>query len=132
MTGVMIAWSIGDLQSASIFFKVGTDLSLTDKFGRTALHFAWSEGTNPDLIEKLIKLGADVNAQSIGGETPLMKAICFDHVAIVKVLLDNEADPEIQNGMGRSAIDFVQASRSPPMLEIFGVEDTGDVHMSIV
>ena len=47
--------------------------------GRTALHYAASNGC-ADLIVALISAGADVNSVTIGGETPLMKAVFFTKV----------------------------------------------------
>ena len=60
-------------------------------------YFAASIGTNFDLIEALITQEADVNAQSIRKETPLMKAIAFDNADAAKLLLEKGADPEIEN-----------------------------------
>mgnify|MGYP001315057251 CR=1 FL=1 len=58
----------------------------TDRLGRTALHFAASIGSNLELIELLIEQGADVNARSIGKETPLHKAIAFDNADAAELL----------------------------------------------
>ena len=110
--------------------EAGADISKTDKLGRTALHFAASIGTNLDLIEKLIEMGAEVNAQSIGKETPLMKAIAFDNVDATKLLLEKEADPEIENSMERNAFSFAKASKNEEILAALGIDASGDANMS--
>ena len=107
----------------------GADIAKTDKLGRAALHFAASIGTNLELIELLINKGTDPNCQSIGGETPLMKAIAFDNADAAKCLLENKADPDIENAMGRSAYSFAKASRNEEILSALGIDSAGDAQM---
>ncbi len=130
MTGLHIAWSRGDLDAAQIFLDAGADIGKADKLGRTALHFAASIGTNLELIETLVSSGAEVNAQSTGGETPLMKAISFDNADAAKTLLEKGADPEIENTMSRSSYSFARASRNQEILAALGIDESGDVQMS--
>ena len=54
-----------------------------------------------DTIEKLIRYGADVNAQDIHGRTVLMYHILGENKRCVELLLKNGADPRIadENGM---------------------------------
>ena len=82
------------------------------------------------MIKLLISKGADVNSQSKGGDTPLMKAISFDNVDAVKLLLENGADPEIENIMNRSGYSFAKASRNPKILSAMGIDDSEDAEMS--
>ena len=130
MTGLHIAWSRGDLEAAEIFLEAGAEIEKTDKLGRTALHFAASIGTNLELIELLVKSGANVNAQSSGGETPLMKAISFDNADAAKTLLEKNADPLIKNTMNRNSESFARASKNSEILAALGIDESGDVHMA--
>ena len=130
MTGLHIAWSRGDLEAAEIFLDAGADIARADKLGRTALHFAASIGTNLELIELLVNSGANVNAQSSGGETPLMKAISFDNADAARTLLEKGADPEIENTMNRNSYSFAKASRNQIILSALGIDESGDVQMS--
>jgi len=50
---------------------------------------------NLDLVPELIRHGADVNAASQNGWTPLMLAILHDAQSLAKLLLDNGADPNL-------------------------------------
>ena len=81
------------------------------------------------MVERLIESGGDVDCVSRGGETPLMKAICFDHGDVVRVLLDNKADPNIQNIAGRSSYDFAKSSKNPEILHILKLDLDGDAEM---
>ena len=122
MTGLHIAWSRGDLEAAKIFLEAEAEIGKADKLGRTALHFAASIGTNLELIETLIDMGADVNSLSSGKETPLMKAIAFDNADAAKLLLEKGADPEIENSMNRNSYGFAKASKNADILSTLGIE----------
>jgi ankyrin repeat protein len=50
---------------------------------------------NLHLVPELIRHGADVNAASQNGWTPLMLAILHDSRSLAKLLLDNGADPNL-------------------------------------
>ena len=55
---------------------------------------------SPETIKKLIDLGSDVNAQGDDGMTCLHKSIWVESKEIFKVLLENGADPEIEDEDG--------------------------------
>ena len=94
------------------------------------MHFAASIGTNLELIETLVDLGANVNAQSTGNETPLMKAIAFDNADAAKLLIEKGADPDIKNSMDRDSYSFAKASRNEAILSALGIDASGDAEMS--
>ena len=73
--------------------------------GRTALHYAACNGWN-DIVEDLINAGADVNSVTIGGETPLMKAVFFTKTECVHTLLQNGANPFYTDNTGKTASDI--------------------------
>ena len=53
-----------------------------------------------DLVTVLLKGGADVDAESEWGETPLQLAVKGCHVEIVEALLGNGAGPSLENDYG--------------------------------
>jgi len=70
------------------------DKNSSDCFGRTPLHISASKN-NMDCLKLLISAGADINCRSKSGETPLVKAVRFDKIKNVKILLRFGADPTI-------------------------------------
>ena len=52
--------------------------------------------------------GADVNAQNKLGLTPLMQAASHNNPELVHYLLEQGADPAVQDSRGRTALDFAK------------------------
>ena len=52
----------------------------------------------------LLDKQADVNIQTIGGDTPLLTACHNGHKDVVKMLLDKQADVNIQNVRGTTPL----------------------------
>jgi ankyrin repeat protein len=66
----------------------------------------------PNIIEFLIKKGADVNFQEPNkGETPLMMAAEFEDPALAEVLIDNGADLSLTNKNGDTALDLARMQK---------------------
>lgn len=68
-----------------------------------ALHYAVFNG-HDDLARHLIERGADVNAPSPNGSTPLMLAAREGREKLVKVLLESGADPRAKSDWGDTAL----------------------------
>jgi ankyrin repeat protein len=66
--------------------REGIGINSQDILGRTPLHQASAKG-NLEVIDWLVKYGADVNSKTISGETPLMKAISFYQTEAAILLL---------------------------------------------
>ncbi len=120
MVGLHLACAQGDLTAATIFLDNGAKVNSTDNVDRTPLHFAAANGESVDLINELISRGAEVNCTSLGGDTPLIKAIMFDNVDAVKALIDQGADTSIQNSNERDAKSFADASRNDEIIDLVG------------
>ena len=65
-----------------------------------------------DLVRNCIEEGADVNAASEAGLTPLMGAVLGDHVELVRFLIDQGADVNASPVGGRSVLDMARQRNS--------------------
>ncbi|NMM09808.1 MAG: ankyrin repeat domain-containing protein [Polaromonas sp.] len=123
-----------------------TDVNLLNAKDESPLMLAALEG-HQDLVEKLIKRGADVNktgwtplhyaassgqltiislllensayidAESPNGTTPLMMAARYGTPAAVKLLLQEGADSQLKNKQGLTALQFAQRGNRPDSAE---------------
>ncbi len=57
-----------------------------------------------EIVEMLIKNGADVNLQSLSGWTALVYACKFENIDIAQVLLENGALVNLQDSTGNTAL----------------------------
>jgi ankyrin repeat protein len=58
-----------------------------------------------DIVKQHIKAGTDINKkEQISGSTPLISAVTYGNTAIVKALIDANADLSIKNNEGATAL----------------------------
>jgi ankyrin repeat protein len=87
-----------------------------DHIGWTPLHYACAKG-HLEVSSFLLANGANVNATSLGGTTPLMMAVQSGNEYLVKLLLDKGADLQLRNAEGISAIDIAEIYNKPAISE---------------
>eukprot|EP01122_Echinamoeba_exundans_P015392 TRINITY_DN728_c0_g1_i1.p1 TRINITY_DN728_c0_g1~~TRINITY_DN728_c0_g1_i1.p1 ORF type:complete len:721 (-),score=143.90 TRINITY_DN728_c0_g1_i1:2567-4729(-) len=88
--------------------------NLTDVFQRTALYLACSAaryeivklliGLNKSLTSSKRQLIVDIDLQDTNGRTPLINCIRKGYIDLLKLLLENGADPNIQDDALQSAL----------------------------
>jgi len=71
----------------------------------SALHYAAFAG-HGDAVKELVARGADINARSTNGSSPLMMAVYEGREATVKQLLALGADPGVKNDYGEGALEW--------------------------
>ena len=71
--------------------------------GTTALHWA-VYNDDADMVDRLVKAGADVNARNDYGATPLSQAAVVGNVRVIRRLLSAGADVEAANADGQTAL----------------------------
>ena len=76
--------------------------------GVTLLHVASKRNNEPDIIDLLVKSGANVNAQDAEGFTPLHMAAIHGNLEIVKKLVDLEAEVNIITTDGKTAAELAR------------------------
>ena len=84
-------------------------------YGKTSLHFATENGFS-DVVRFLLKLGAEVPAQTKDGQTPLDSAAKNGYLQVVETLLTKGADVNTQGGFCGTALQA--ASWSIPQQNI--------------
>ncbi len=104
MTGetlLMTAAYAGDLDTVDVLLKHGADANAKEPVRQqTALMWALGE-KHPGVAQKLVEHGADINATTTLGFTPLLFAAREGDLESTKLLLDNGADPNTRVGVER-------------------------------
>ncbi len=90
---------------------LNTIRNIKNALEETFLHWYASEG-EAKVVEKIIMLGFDVNAQNKFGTTPLMECALIDKWDMIELLLKNGADPEIKNRDNENAIESLSKNYS--------------------
>ena len=88
--------------------------ALINEAGFTALHYACS-GPDNGVSAWLIAQGAEIDARSPNGSTPLMLAAGYGSPDSVEVLLQAGADARLLNEKGWSALEFAKRSGRPEL-----------------
>ena len=98
----------------------GIPASHSNSIGQSSLHICAMWGS-VDCMKVLIEHGADVNAANmLNGDTPLHMAVwshktsADDKQAIVDILLDAGADPNLRDYGGKAPADLLVSDKLPP------------------
>ncbi|KAL0631124.1 Ankyrin repeat and EF-hand [Maublancomyces gigas] len=89
----------------------GVELTTKDEAGDTALHIAAGFADNVEVVTRLLKAGADINAVGNRGATPLHSAVHTADVAMVQLLVYWNADIALTDDEQMSALDRAVKTR---------------------
>lgn len=96
-------------------YLVGRDAEV-NRPGWTPLHFAAANG-HADVVRFLLESHAYIDAESPNRTTPLMMAVRQGYPTVVKLLIDEGADPTPRNDAGLTAAGYAQAVGDPKLAE---------------
>jgi len=93
----------GDIKRVIALLDLNIDPDIKDKSGKTVLHHAVING-HKDVVELLLRRGAEVDCKDYGGKTPLSWAAANGHVEVVKwLVLEGKAEVDCQDNKGKTA-----------------------------
>ncbi|XP_071392524.1 BCL-6 corepressor-like protein 1 [Centroberyx affinis] len=84
------------------------EVNRRDNAGYTALHEASSRGWT-QIVQMLLKHGADVNCSAQDGTRPLHDAVASDNLPIVWLLLNHGADPTLATYSGHTPVKLAHS-----------------------
>lgn len=100
---IFYAISLNQLEIVKIFLNhIGQIKNSGDAWEDLYLHQACR--SNPEMVQMLIKSGADINKKSESGETPLMFSLYADSLDAFKLLISAGADVHQKNNIGKNAL----------------------------
>ena len=97
---------------------LGADINVSsqDRGYSPVMDAVWKGNTS--ITELLIKKGANLNTLSKDGQSNLVLAVGADRIPIVKLLVENGADPDVKDQMGMSAYNYATLFRKEKITEI--------------
>ena len=113
-TAIMLAAYLENSHAVTALLERGAEVNKT---GWTALHYAAMSG-NDVIISALLEHAAYIDAQTPNGDTALMLALKGNKTSAVKLLLDEGADPTIQNNQQQTALDMAKKLEFRGMIEL--------------
>ncbi|XP_042911828.1 uncharacterized protein [Parasteatoda tepidariorum] len=97
-------------------------INVVDKDGCTPLHYAADE----KVTKLLIKRGADIEAKSMHGETPLHYAVNHDKYEVVEILIKNGADMNARSSRGYTPLHAAVMNEKYEVVELL-IKEGADV-----
>lgn len=126
----LYAIDTNDTYAVKQYLALGYDPNVTRSDGERILNdLYWSEQYN--MIKLLVEGGAAPDVTDIMGMTPLIRAAEDGRVDLVKTLISNGADPNLENNAGWNAIRFARAENQYEVLEIINNYQQQDKNVSI-
>jgi len=107
---------VGGVQSPRILgflIDQGADIHAKGLHGRSILHGFKKHGANlnPDVCKMLIQFGADIDARSEQGQTPLICAAQSGKYEVARILIESGADIHVSPEHGRTALEEARDHR---------------------
>ena len=130
-TPLMIAAIRGHINALTLLIKHGADVDLQDSDGYKALHFAvYGSDISSEILSCLIGIGADVNARTNNGVTPLMIAAEEGHINAVTSLVKCGANVDLQDKDGQTALHHAMQSPQASICEVLSclIKNGADVN----
>ena len=104
-TLLIVVSKYGHTNAVNVLLQYGANVALTDKSGRTALHFAAGSSDNScEILRCLIENGADIDKGRNDNQTPLMIAAQKGHVSVATFLIEHGANVDLQDENGNTAL----------------------------
>lgn len=118
-TPLILAADNKNLEIVQMLLNARADVKATVKTNHwTALFAAVGYDEDADLVRLLIFAGADLNAQTFDGWTPLMRAIYTTCPKIVRLLIDSRANMNLRNGDGDTALTIARQYHHDDMVPL--------------
>ncbi len=112
---LLVAARQGGLEIVEVLLQRGAEPSSRGQDGATALH----EASTPEVTGLLLEHGADADAQTEFGQTPLFSKAAVGNLESAKLLLEKGASPTHRDGSGNTPLHNCQFhSWAPESLEI--------------
>ena len=130
-TPLYISVKNGDFNAVKIMLEHNGDATEIFDGGETLLYIIASRSDKHDIAELLIEHGVDINAQNRLGNTALHRAILRYNIDLVRILLENGADPYIINNSNENSLEHAEDLKRLDRIQGVNYDDI-DVIIAII
>ncbi len=118
-----------DIETVKLLLANNADVDVKcDDLGTTSLMYSSAKAERINITKFLIKNGANVNAQSSCGETPLMFAAKGGSISTVMYLLEHKASVNTKSFTGSTALMYAAGRGNPEVVKCL-IENGADVNI---
>ncbi|MBQ0167816.1 MAG: ankyrin repeat domain-containing protein [Treponema sp.] len=107
-----------DFNNDVVHAVIGDDATLADSDGNTPIHLAVKAHVTAERLSVLLSLSYPINRRNSQGQTPLILAISGHQYEAARVLLENGADPFLNDNLGNSAASIAVADNAEVLTAI--------------
>lgn len=107
---------VGAPEIAEYLIEHGADVNFVSHRGETPILMASMVGST-ETVGLLLEHGAEIEQEETP-TTPLIMAVQGEHLDVVRMLLDNGADPNASNRQGQSPLQFASQAGNPQLIEL--------------
>lgn len=112
-----------DIELLMLLIKSGADIYDFDNEGVSIFDMAITYN-NIEIVNYILEQGIDVNKTTRrSGFTALMAAACYGRAEIAKILLEHDADINIKDSKGFTAIDFARKMNKKSVLDLLHFDE---------
>lgn len=116
-TALMLAAYFGEPSFVKELIKKSANVNARNKAGLTALFLAtrsliWNNNSDVEIAKLLIARGADINAKSSEGVSPLMNAAQRSRLKLIKLLIEKGAKVKDEDDQHRTALTYAIRSKN--------------------
>jgi hypothetical protein len=101
--GIPLVFGVQKTRILGLLLDRGADIHTKCDHGTSILHGA--NLLSPDVCQMLIQFGADIDARSEQGETPLIRAAGSGKYELAKILIEHGADIQVRPEHGKTALE---------------------------
>ncbi|MCY4328517.1 MAG: ankyrin repeat domain-containing protein [Endozoicomonadaceae bacterium] len=118
-----------DIETIKLLIANNADVNVKfDGLGTTSLMYSSAKAESINITMFLVENGANVNAQSRCGETPLMFAARKGNISAVMYLLDHKAEVNTKSSAGNTALMYAAQGNNPAVVRYL-LENGADVNI---
>ncbi len=121
-TPLIFSTFFGKTEQTNLLLNLGADPNKKISKDISALHISSSEGYD-EISNSHLQQGAEVNAQTTSGRTPIMGACECGHIKVVKTIMPYKPNITIKDINGKTCVDYAQEKNYMDIASMFDYQE---------